>query len=288
MTDEVSPSPAVISNTSDLRRVVAALRKEGQRIGLVPTMGALHEGHLSLVRASREACDASFVTIFVNPTQFGPHEDFNKYPRTMAADLELLRRERVEWVFAPTHEQMYPPGCSTWIDPPSVSLPWDGACRPGHFRGVATIVLKLFHLIPVDIAFFGQKDFQQCRVIECMVHDLDVPIEIRRCPIVREPDGLAMSSRNRYLSTEERRQATAIARSLRAGQQLIHGGETHGPLIVAAMRAVLTEAGIDRVDYLTVADPETLSELTTVDGQAVLLAAARVGQTRLIDNCLIE
>ncbi len=281
-------SPRVVCTVPELRTIVAELRRAGKRLGLVPTMGALHDGHLSLVRASRRECDATLVTIFVNPTQFGPHEDYTKYPRTVAADVELLAREQVDVVFVPSREQMYPEGSSTWVEPPSVAAPLEGICRPGHFRGVATVVLKLFQLIPADVAFFGQKDFQQCRVIECMVADLDVPIEIRRCPIVREPDGLALSSRNRFLSTEDRRQAMAISRCLRAGRQLIQGGERHSPLIRDAMRMVLTDAGITRIDYVAIADPDTLIEMAQVDGRAVLLVAAQVGSTRLIDNCLID
>lgn len=283
-----SPSPQILSTIAELRECCADMRRRGRRIGLVPTMGALHEGHLSLARAANAECDATFVTIFVNPTQFGPHEDFGRYPRTLERDRELLAQERVAWVFVPSTEQLYPPGCSTWVEPSRVSLPWEGVCRPGHFRGVATIVLKLFQLIPADVAFFGQKDFQQCRVIETMVRDLNIPITIRRCPTVREPDGLAMSSRNRYLSAEERERALALSRALRAGKQLIEGGECDARFIQDRMREVLLAAGIDQIDYVGIADPETMEALDEVGARAVLLIAARVGQTRLIDNCLLE
>jgi pantoate--beta-alanine ligase len=266
---------------------MAEMRSGQKKIGIVPTMGALHEGHLSLVRSATAECDITFVTIFVNPTQFGPKEDFTKYPRTLNEDVVLLSRERVDVVFAPSADEMYPRDYSTSIEPSTVARPLEGVCRPGHFRGVATIVLKLFHVIPADVAYFGQKDFQQCRVIERMVADLNLPIEIRRCPIVREPDGLAISSRNRYLSPDERRQALAISRCLRTGQQLILDGETKVSLIRDAMRVVLTDAGITRIDYVAVADPETLGELDQVGRRAVLLVAAYVGQTRLIDNCLV-
>ena len=280
-------SPPVVSTLSDLRQAFNQLRSGGKRIGLVPTMGALHEGHLSLVQASRCECDATVVSIFVNPTQFGPNEDYSKYPRTIDADLDALSREHVDLVFHPAREQMYPDGSTTLIEPPAVAAPLEGICRPGHFRGVATIVLKLFHLIPADVAYFGQKDFQQCRVIENMVADLDVPIEIRRCPIVREPDGLAMSSRNRYLSPDDRRRAVAISRSLQSGRQLIRQGERQASVVRDAMRAILAEAGIERIDYVAVADPTTLAELTVLNESVVLLVAARVGTTRLIDNELV-
>lgn len=280
--------PRVVSTVLELRAAVADLRRAGRRLGLVPTMGALHEGHRSLVRASCCECDATLVTIFVNPSQFGADEDFTKYPRTLPADLELLQREQVDVVFAPSREQMYPEGVSTAVEPPSVAAPLEGTVRPGHFRGVATVVLKLFHLIPADVAFFGQKDFQQCRVIERMVVDLDLPIVIRRCPIVREPDGLALSSRNRFLSTEERRRAVAISRSLRVGRQLLQGGERHAPSIRDVMRKVLNDAGITRIDYVAIADPDTLMEMQPVEERAVLLVAAHVGSTRLIDNCSFE
>lgn len=281
------PLPRLISTAADIRAAVADLRHSGKKIGIVPTMGALHDGHLSLVRAAHSECDAVVVTVFVNPTQFGPAEDFQKYPRTLDRDLQLLADEQVSLVFVPSNDEMYPAGNSTWIDPPNVAQRLEGTCRPGHFRGVATIVFKLFQCIPADIAFFGQKDFQQCRVIERMVVDLLLPIEIRRCPIIRETDGLAMSSRNRYLSPEQRQQALAISRSLRAGQQKIQSGVTEADLVRDAMRAELADAGITRVDYIAVADPESLEELKQIDRKAVLLIAAHVGSTRLIDNCLV-
>jgi pantoate--beta-alanine ligase len=199
----------VIHDPAEMQRTVLALRRQGLRVGLVPTMGALHAGHISLVARGKQNCDRVVTTIFVNPTQFAPHEDFGKYPRTLPTDLELLAAADCDYVFAPTNEAMYPPGCSTFVDPPAVATPLEGVCRPGHFRGVATVVLKLFGIAPADCAFFGQKDFQQAAVIRQMVRDLNVPIEIEVCPIVREADGLAMSSRNRYLSPAERQQATA-------------------------------------------------------------------------------
>lgn len=277
-------SPRVVTDSAALSQVLRKARTGGKVIGLVPTMGALHAGHLSLVRASVAACDLTVVTIFVNPTQFGPNEDFARYPRTLEADLRMLGREQADFVFAPAADQIYQPGFSTYIEPPDVAQPLEGRCRPGHFRGVATIVLKLFHLIPADIAFFGQKDYQQVRVIQAMVADLDVPIRVVICPTVREPDGLAMSSRNRYLNATERRQAVAISRSLARAEELVRDGERCAATIHSAMCAVLTSAGIERVDYVALVDPLTLTDVDPVPDGTMALVAAFVGGTRLIDN----
>lgn len=287
MNSEASGRPLVIDDVAALRAWIGACRGSGRSLGLVPTMGALHDGHLSLVRASRARCAATAVTIFVNPTQFGPHEDLTRYPRTWEADLESLAEARADLVFAPPVELMYPAGFSTYVEPPEVARPWEGVCRPTHFRGVATVVLKLFHLLPADVAFFGQKDFQQCLVVRRMVRDLNVPIEIQVCPIVREPDGLAMSSRNRYLSPAEREQALALSRGLRVARQLVEQGQREAAEILAQVRGELRTAGIERIDYAVLADPETLAEVERVAQSAVLLLAAYVGQTRLIDNCLL-
>lgn len=280
--------PAVVDSVAEVRQTIAAARAAGKIIGLVPTMGALHEGHLSLVRASHAECSFTAVTIFVNPTQFGPNEDLDRYPRTWQADLDALAREDVDLVFAPQAAEIYPPGFSTFVEPPAAAAPWDGACRPGHFRGVATVVLKLFHLIPADFAYFGQKDFQQTLVIRRMVADLNLPINIRVCPIVREPDGLAMSSRNVYLSPDQRRSALAISRGLNSAAELARQGEQRPDKLIAAVRQVIDEAGITQIDYIAVADPETLEPLTVVESTAVILVAVHVGQTRLIDNYLIQ
>lgn len=278
-------APFVATDQQTLREQLAAARRAGKSVGLVPTMGALHEGHLSLVRRSVDECGFTVATIFVNPTQFGPQEDFSRYPRTLESDLAALREARTDLVFVPSADEMYPQGCSTSIDPPDVAKPLEGVCRPGHFRGVATIVLKLFHLIPADVAYFGQKDYQQCRVIEDMVRDLDVPIQIAICPIVREPDGLAMSSRNRYLSDEERQQALALVRSLQLARDMVARGDRECERIVGQMRATLAAAGISRVDYVAITHPTSLAEIPIVPDDAVALIAAHVGTTRLIDNC---
>jgi pantoate--beta-alanine ligase len=250
-------------------------------------MGALHAGHLSLVRASRRECDLTVVSIFVNPTQFGPGEDFSRYPRTFDADLALLAGEGPTVVFAPTPEAIYQPGAETFVDVGALAEPWEGRHRPGHFRGVATIVLKLFHLIPADAAYFGRKDYQQALVIRRMVEDLDVPIDVRVCPTVREPDGLAMSSRNRYLAPDERRRALAISEALRLADALLRGGERRAEVIAERARRHLHDVGEIQLDYVAVADPATLAPLATVETTALVAIAARVGSTRLIDNATI-
>ena len=202
-----------------MRAVVRELQHAGKSVGLVPTMGALHQGHLSLVRRAKSDCDVAVATIFVNPTQFAPHEDFSRYPRTLESDLAALAAAKCDLVFVPSREEMYPPAASTFVEPPQVAQPLEGVFRPGHFRGVATVVLKLFNIIPADKAYFGQKDFQQALVIQRMVADLNVPVQVVVCPIIREPDGLAMSSRNRYLSPSERQQGLALSRALNLVQK---------------------------------------------------------------------
>jgi pantoate--beta-alanine ligase len=278
----------VVTSPKQIQADVLNLKRQGRRVAVVPTMGALHAGHLSLVEIARQRADTVVATIFVNPTQFGPQEDFSKYPRTLEADLAALSAAGCDVVFVPAADEIYPPGFSTYVEPPSVAQPLEGVCRPGHFRGVATIVLKLFNLVPADIACFGQKDYQQLIVIRRMALDLNLPIEIIPCPIVREPDGLAMSSRNRYLSPTERQQALALSRALDRAEQLAAAGERDGGKIAEAMHAVLRQAGISRVDYAVVADSETLAEKPKLDGPAVALLAAFVGTTRLIDNRLLN
>lgn len=284
----MAKKPRVIHDIAELREVMGQQRRAGHSVGLVPTMGALHEGHLSLVRAARAECDYTVVTIFVNPTQFGPREDLARYPRTLEADLGALEAQAVDLVFCPAPETMYPPGFSTYVDPPEVARAWEGACRPGHFRGVATVVLKLFQLIPADVAYFGRKDYQQALVIRHLVRDLNVPIRIQVCPIVREPDGLAMSSRNRYLDPSQRRQALALFRALQAARQLVRQGERDVTAVRSAMSDVLAAAEIEHVDYIAIVEPDTLEELPRVKLTMVVLLAAHVGHTRLIDNCRLD
>lgn len=280
--------PRVFHDPAQLRAKIRRAQADGKRVGLVPTMGALHQGHLSLVAESQKVCDLTVVTIFVNPTQFAPGEDFTKYPRTLDADLQLLSEYDPVWVLVPEVDAMYPPGSTTEVKAPEIALPLEGTFRPIHFDGVATIVLKLFQAAPADAAFFGQKDYQQVRVIEEMVRDLLVPIEIVRCPIIREADGLAMSSRNRYLSPVEREIALSISRSLHEAVQRIADGETSALQLQDKMEQSLYEAGIGELDYVSIACPRTLKSVKTIEGDVVILVAARVGTTRLIDNVLVS
>ncbi len=280
--------PQVMTEPAEIFDAVRQAKAARRRVGLVPTMGALHAGHLSLVEKSRAACDVTIVTIFVNPTQFGPGEDYGEYPRTLNADAEKLAPAGADYVFAPRGDAIYRPGHSTYVEPPQVARLLEGQQRPGHFRGVTTVVLKLFHLIPADIAFFGQKDYQQSLVIRRMAADLDVPIEIRICPTIREADGLAMSSRNAYLSSDQRRQALAISEALHKARALRAAGEKQASSILDAMRTILVQSGIEEIDYMALADPQTLENRDQLDEPAIALIAAHVGQTRLIDNLRIE
>jgi len=276
----------LIAHVDELRREVAAARRAGQTVGLVPTMGALHAGHVSLVEAASRECDLTIVTIFVNPTQFGPGEDFAKYPRRLTEDMELLGGHGAQLVFAPSTDSMYATGHATHVEVAGPALPLEGAFRPGHFRGVATIVLKLFHLVEPDRAYFGRKDYQQSLVVRRMVRDLDLPIHVEVCPTVRETDGLALSSRNQYLSAEERQRALAISKSLRLAARLVGEGIRDAQTVIARMQEILRGSNLE-VDYVAIADPETLEPRTVVDRPTVALVAARVGKTRLIDNELI-
>jgi len=277
----------ITKTIEETKAVVRALRAGGRRIGFVATMGALHEGHVSLVHAARAQCDAVVVSIFVNPAQFGPNEDFAKYPRTWDADCALLESEGVDLIFAPGAEEMYPAGASTFVEVEGVSDRLDGASRPGHFRGVSTVVAKLFHILRPDKAFFGQKDAAQVAVLRRMVRDLNFDLELVVCPIVREADGLAMSSRNRYLSAEQRRQALVLSRALRwIEEQAAQGVVASGVLIAGALAVLAEEPGV-RVDYCRIVDPDTLEDVADVRGGALAAVAAVVGTTRLIDNLII-
>jgi len=251
-------------------------------------MGALHEGHLSLVRAARAASDVVAASIFVNPTQFGPNEDLAKYPRSFERDCELLEGEGVEFVFAPWVEEMYPAGAVTWVTVELLSGKLDGKSRPGHFRGVTTVVAKLFNIVEPDRAFFGQKDAAQVAIIRRMVRDLNLPVEIVVCPIVREPDGLAMSSRNAYLSSEERKRALMLHRSLMRVQRLAEAGEGDVSRLVAAGCEEFARERSVRLDYFEIVDPDTLEPVRDLSGGALVAVAAFVGTTRLIDNVLLE
>jgi pantoate--beta-alanine ligase len=278
----------VFTTIDEMRDASRAARRAGLRLGLVPTMGALHEGHLSLVRAAKSACDVVAASIFVNPTQFGPNEDLAKYPRSFERDRELLAREGVEFLFAPSVDEMYPAGAVTWVTVEEMSGKLDGRSRPGHFRGVTTVVAKLFHIGEPDAAFFGQKDAAQVAIIRRMVRDLALPVEIVVCPIVREADGLAMSSRNVYLDGERRRQALVLHRSLLRVEKMIQTGERNAAHLAAAGREEFAAEPSVRLDYFEIVNPDTLDPVEDISGGALVAVAAYVGATRLIDNILIE
>lgn len=278
----------ILASVDQVRSFSRAVRSEGKRLGLVPTMGALHEGHLSLIKAARAKSDVVGVSIFVNPTQFGPNEDFAKYPRNLDRDQGLLEREGIDFVFVPSVEEMYPPGAVTWVLVERLSERLCGKSRPGHFRGVATVVAKLFNIVEPELAFFGQKDAAQVAVIRRMVRDLNTPVAIEVCPIVREADGLAMSSRNAYLSETERKSALALNRALQECATRYEAGEKDSSrLIVAGKQVVESDPGV-RLDYLEIVDPDSLEPLSLIDQQALVAVAAFVGKTRLIDNILLE
>jgi len=287
MVGERGERPGVVTTVAALREALDPVRREGKRIGLVPTMGVLHEGHLSLVRACAEECDFTVVSIYVNPSQFAPSEDLDSYPRTLDADLEALAEHRVGLVFAPSSEEVYPSGFSTWVEVGSVAKPLEGVCRPDHFRGVATVVLKLFGMVGPDTAFFGQKDFQQALVIRRMVEDLDVRVGIRVCPTVREPDGLAMSSRNAYLKPEERQRALVLWKSLSLAEEMVAGGERDAAAIVERMREQVLSAEEAKIEYVALVDPDTLEPVSEIRGRTLAALAVRIGGTRLIDNLVV-
>ncbi len=278
----------VLTNAEEMRFLSRGERTRRGRLGLVPTMGALHDGHLSLVRAARSRSDVVAATIFVNPTQFGPTEDFAKYPRNLEADCALLEREGVELVFAPSVDEMYPRGAVTWVVVEAMSDRLCGGSRPGHFRGVTTVVSKLFHIVEPDLAFFGQKDAAQVAIIKRMVRDLNLLVAIEVCPIVREPDGLALSSRNSYLTPEERKSALVLYRSLMRVQEEFAKGERDTAKLVAAGKQKFTEEPGARLDYLEIVDPDSLDPETNITKATLVAVAAFVGKTRLIDNIALQ
>ncbi|MFY9662359.1 MAG: pantoate--beta-alanine ligase [Terriglobales bacterium] len=278
----------ICASISEARSACRDARANHRRVGLVPTMGALHEGHLSLVRAARAQCDVVAVSIFVNPTQFGPAEDLSKYPRQFERDCRLLEQEGVDILFAPSIEEMYPQGAISWVVVEGLSEKLDGRSRPGHFRGVTTVVAKLFHVIEPDAAYFGQKDAAQLAVIRRMVRDLDFPVEIVACPIVREADGLAMSSRNAYLNREERQRALVLQRSLQEARRQFDAGERLAARLIAAAKEVFVREPQVRLDYFEVVDPEMLDPVEHISGRTLVAVAAFVGTTRLIDNVVLE
>lgn len=273
----------VITTAAEIRSRVAAARERGSIVGLVPTMGALHEGHLSLMRRARE-CGYVVVSVFVNPTQFGPGEDYQRYPRDPGRDAALAREVGVDLLFAPAVEEMYPPGDSTFVEVTGLTDHLCGPHRPGHFRGVATVVAKLFNIVTPDRAYFGEKDYQQLQVIRRMTRDVRLPIEIVACPTVREPDGLAMSSRNAYLSPDERQAATVLYRALTSAQAMVEVGDLAADDVITRVRDIIAAEPLARLQYAELVHPETLAPIDSVDPEAVLALAVFVGNTRLIDN----
>ena len=278
-----------ICNTiDDMRAACRAARRGGRQLGLVPTMGALHEGHFSLVRAALGSCQVVAASIFVNPTQFGPSEDLAKYPRSFERDRDLLASEGVELLFAPSVEEMYPAGGVTWVTVEELSDKLDGRSRPGHFRGVATVVAKLFHVIEPDAAFFGQKDAAQLAIVRRMVRDLNFPVKIVACPIVREADGLAMSSRNAFLDARERTQAVVLQWALARMKKSWEAGEHDAAKLVAMGREEIAGEKSVRLDYLEIVDPDSLDPVGNLGDRALAAVAAFLGSTRLIDNILLS
>ena len=274
----------VVSSVRDMQAAVESSRTAGRTIGLVPTMGALHDGHLSLVRRAKQECGVTVVSVFVNPAQFGPGEDYLNYPRDPERDTELLRSEGADFLFEPPVEEIYPPGFQSYITVEEVAEPLEGKFRPGHFRGVATVVAKLLNAVRPDRAYFGQKDAQQCVVIRRMVRDQHIPVEIVVCPTVREPDGLAMSSRNAYLDPEERKSATVLYRALCRARDLMERGERDAKTIEHEMRALIEAEPCARIDYAAVVDAETLQSVENVDRNSLAALAVWIGRARLIDN----
>lgn len=274
----------VVKRVDELKAIIKEWKKQDEKIGFVPTMGCLHDGHLSLIRESRRLCSKTVVSIFVNPSQFGPEEDFDRYPRNILRDLTLLEKESADCVFVPDVVEVYPPGYKTGVEVHDLQDKLCGKSRPGHFRGVATVVLKLFNMVSPDRAFFGRKDAQQVVIIKQMVKDLNLPVEIVACPIVRESDGLAMSSRNSYLSPEERKAALVLSQSLQKAAGLVAAGERESKRIINAVRSMVNKEPLARLDYVEVVDLNELRPLIKLSGDVLIALAVYIGRTRLIDN----
>ncbi len=278
----------VVRRVQSLKEICRQAQARGRRIGLVPTMGALHDGHISLIRRIQELSDLVVVSIFVNPTQFGPDEEYAEYPRSLTEDVDICIAEKVDYVFSPSVEELYPPNSSTFVEVEKLSADLEGGVRPGHFRGVATVVLKLFQIVQPAIAVFGRKDAQQALIVRRMVQDLMLDVEILVLPTVRDKDGLALSSRNRMLSTEQRRAALAIPRALEAAVGVVKEGQRNAGKVVVAAREVLEAEELLTIDYVELVDEERLRPVSQVQGEMLLLVAATVGTTRLIDNVALR
>jgi pantoate--beta-alanine ligase len=277
----------LVRTKTEVRKAVAAARADGKSIGLVPTMGALHEGHMSLVQRSVADNGFTVVSVFVNPTQFGPSEDLDKYPRQLEADMRMCEAAGADAILAPSSAEMYPADFSTWVEETKLSAGLCGVARPGHFRGVTTVVAKLLNIVGPDRAYFGQKDAQQAAVIRRMARDLDMPVEVVVMPIIREPDGLAMSSRNKYLEGDERRQALVLSKALAEAERRFAAGERGAARLKEAMRGIIAEAPAARIEYVEVVDAETLEPVESMTRPALVALAVRVGTTRLIDNRML-
>jgi pantoate--beta-alanine ligase len=276
----------VIHSVAEMRAFVGDGRRRGATLGFVPTMGALHQGHLSLIRRARQECDATVVSIFLNPAQFGPSEDLARYPQNLASDLELLRSPQVDAVFVPTVNEIYPAGFAMMVDPGPAAHCLEGLARPSHFRGVATVVLKLFNIVSPGVAYFGQKDFQQTVVLRQLIRDFNMDVRLVICPIVRDADGVAVSSRNIYLQPAERKSATLLNRSLTRAKEMFWGGETDAQTVIHEMEHLLGSDSQVRVDYVAIVDRESLNPAEHITAGAVALVAARVGSARVIDNAI--
>jgi pantoate--beta-alanine ligase len=271
-----------------VRTLVKAAKSEGKKVGFVPTMGALHVGHVSLMEAAAKECDFVVVSIFVNPTQFGPGEDFQKYPRPIEKDIDICKKAGVDVVFNPTPDVMYGPESLTWVTVDELTEPLCGRLRPGHFRGVTTVCAKLFNIVLPDVAYFGQKDAQQAVVIKRMAADLNMPLEVVVCPTVREKDGLAVSSRNKYLSEQERKEAAKIYKSLEKCREMVEAGITDSNEIIAQMRSILEQIKGGKIEYVSIVDAETLENVDKITGRVLAAVAVKLGPARLIDNILME
>ena len=277
-----------ISKVSEMRSIVREVKKEGKSIGLVPTMGYFHEGHLSLIREASKKCDILIVSIFVNPTQFGPSEDYEHYPRDLGRDESIAEREEVAFIFAPSVSEMYPSGYSTFLEVEGLSKVMCGKSRPTHFRGVTTVVAKLFNLVQPDTAYFGQKDAQQAAIIKKMASDLNMDVEIHICPIVREKDGLAMSSRNAYLNEEERKAAPVLHRAVLKAKDGIIKGKKNAGEIRKEITGIIEGEKLARIDYIAIVDPENLQEVDNIEQEVLIAVAVWIGKTRLIDNIIVK
>jgi pantoate--beta-alanine ligase len=278
----------IIKSIAQMQRSALSLKRSGKTIGLVPTMGALHEGHLSLIRKARAENKIVIVSIFVNPIQFSPNEDFQRYPRPFKQDSSLCRQENVDYIFFPSARQMYPEGFKSYVEVRELGDGLCGAMRPGHFRGVTTVVSKLFNITQPDRAYFGQKDAQQAAIIDRMTKDLDFPCAVRILPVVRESDGLAMSSRNRYLSVKERGQATVLSAALRRARQLVNQGVRSPEVITSGIASAIKNAKSARIEYIKIVDARTLKPVERIRGKALIALAVRFGKTRLIDNIIVQ